>query len=683
LNQSKTTKEFRLESSYAPSGDQPQAIENLVRSLNLEKNKYQTLLGVTGSGKTFTIANVLNQIQKPALVIAPNKTLAAQLFNEFKEFFPQNSIEFFISYYDYYRPESYIPSSDTFIEKTSKINQEIDLLRHSATKAIFEEKDVIVVASVSAIYGLGAPDSYFESAFELVTGLSIERDDLVKRLLEIYFERNDYEFERGTFRVKGECLEVSPTYQEELIRIEFWGDEIEKIALLDPVTRKNLKVVKQIIIYPAKHYVANQNEIERSCQEIKEQLKKQVKFFKEQNKNLEAERIWQRTSYDLEMLKEAGYCNGIENYSSILEKRRVGEPPATLVDYFNRKFNQDWICVIDESHISVPQLGAMYKGDRSRKQTLVDFGFRLPCALDNRPLKVEEFWELSGEILFVSATPGKFERENSSQVIKQIIRPTGLIDPKIEIAKTENFLEDLLSRIKQQLEQKQRTLITTLTKKNAENLSDYFQELKLKSCWLHSDLDAIDRVEILRDLRQGKYDILIGVNLLREGLDLPEVSLVAILDADKEGYLRSSSSLIQTIGRAARNSCGKVILYADKITDAIQETLDTNRDYREKQTKFNEIHKITPKTIIKDNQKNILIDSLRSNQNKKNEETIIQELESQDLEISEIAKAIKNLEKKMQKAAKELDFEQATELRNKLFKLREFEKKKLSKKQKN
>ena len=673
------SKEFKLKSSYKPAGDQPRAIESLIDSLLNQRNKYQTLLGVTGSGKTFTIANVLAKTQKPALVIAPNKTLAAQLYNEFKEFFPENSIEFFISYYDYYRPESYLPASDTFIEKTSKINQEIDLLRHSATKAIFEEKDVLVVASVSAIYGLGAPDSYFESAFELRSGLSIEREELIGQLLKIYFQRNDYELERGSFRVKGEALEISPTYQEETIRIEFWDDEIERIVLLDSITQQVLKDLKEIIIYPAKHYVANQSEIERTCQEIKAQLKEQVKKFREQNKNLEAERLWQRTSYDLEMLKEAGYCTGIENYSSILEQRAVGEPPATLVDYFNRKFKQNWVCIIDESHISVPQIGAMYKGDRSRKQTLVDFGFRLPCALDNRPLKIEEFWELSGEVVFVSATPGKFEREHSSRVVEQIIRPTGLIDPEIEIINTKNFLEDLLTKIRAQILKKERTLITTLTKKSAEQLSDYFQELSLKSCWLHSDLDAIDRVEILRDLRQGKYDILIGVNLLREGLDLPEVSLVVILDADKEGYLRSSSSLIQTIGRAARNSCGRVVLYADKITSAIQETLRVNKDYRARQKEFNQAHNITPQTIIKDTSKNILIESIRSNQAKKEreeeEKKVFQELERQELEVSELPKAIQKLKKEMKKAAGELDFEKAAELRDKILKLEEFLKK--------
>ena len=667
---------FQVQSDYQPAGDQPKVIAGFTEILLSEKNKQQkfnTLLGVTGSGKTFTVANIIQNTQKPTLIIAPNKTLAAQLFNEFKDFFPHNSVEFFISYYDYYQPESYIPSTDTYIEKTAKINQEIDRLRHAATRGIFERDDVIVVASVSAIYGLGAPDSYFQAAIHICKGLPIGRDKFAQALIDIYFERNDFELDRGKFRMRGDCLDIMPTYEEELIRIEFFGDEIEKISLIEIGSGNKKADLDEIRIYPAKHYVADTSAIKETCEEIEKQLDTRVAELKAIGKDLEAARLLQRTRYDIEMLREIGYCNGIENYSSILEKRKAGEPPQTLIDYFVKRFEKDWLCVLDESHITASQIKGMCHGDLSRKQTLVDFGFRLPSARDNRPLKIDEFWQRTGSILFVSATPGEFERSVSSNTLEQVIRPTGLTDPIINIHPTKNQIDDLVERIRDKTKKEERVLITTLTKKSAEDLSEYLLNINVRARWLHSELKALERVELLRDLRMGEFDVLIGVNLLREGLDLPEVSLVAILDADKEGFLRSKSALIQTIGRAARNACGEVVLYADKITDSMQAAMDTVNNYRATQVAFNEEHGIVPETIKKSNS-NKLLESLKLT-NKSAEEMVADELVAQNLEMKDLPKVIKKLEEQMLSAARELEFERAGQIRDQLRKLRQLVKK--------
>ena len=667
---------FQVQSDYQPAGDQPKVIAGFTEILLSEKNKQQkfnTLLGVTGSGKTFTVANIIQNTQKPTLIIAPNKTLAAQLFNEFKDFFPHNSVEFFISYYDYYQPESYIPSTDTYIEKTAKINQEIDRLRHAATRGIFERDDVIVVASVSAIYGLGAPDSYFQAAIHICKGLPIGRDKFAQALIDIYFERNDFELDRGKFRMRGDCLDIMPTYEEELIRIEFFGDEIEKISLIEIGSGNKKADLDEIRIYPAKHYVADTSAIKETCEEIEKQLDTRVAELKAIGKDLEAARLLQRTRYDIEMLREIGYCNGIENYSSILEKRKPGDPPQTLIDYFVKRFDKDWLCVLDESHITASQIKGMCHGDLSRKQTLVDFGFRLPSARDNRPLKIDEFWQRTGSILFVSATPGEFERSVSSNTLEQVIRPTGLTDPIINIHPTKNQIDDLVERIRDKTKKEERVLITTLTKKSAEDLSEYLLNINVRARWLHSELKALERVELLRDLRMGEFDVLIGVNLLREGLDLPEVSLVAILDADKEGFLRSKSALIQTIGRAARNACGEVVLYADKITDSMQAAMDTVNNYRATQVAFNEEHGIVPETIKKSNS-NKLLESLKLT-NKSAEEMVADELVAQNLEMKDLPKVIKKLEEQMLSAARELEFERAGQIRDQLRKLRQLVKK--------
>ena len=668
---------FQVQSDYQPAGDQPKVIAGFTEILLSEKNKQQkfnTLLGVTGSGKTFTVANIIQNTQKPTLIIAPNKTLAAQLFNEFKDFFPHNSVEFFISYYDYYQPESYIPSTDTYIEKTAKINQEIDRLRHAATRGIFERDDVIVVASVSAIYGLGAPDSYFQAAIHICKGLPIGRDKFAQALIDIYFERNDFELDRGKFRMRGDCLDIMPTYEEELIRIEFFGDEIEKISLIEIGSGNKKADLDEIRIYPAKHYVADTSAIKETCEEIEKQLDTRVAELKAIGKDLEAARLLQRTRYDIEMLREIGYCNGIENYSSILEKRKPGDPPQTLIDYFVKRFDKDWLCVLDESHITASQIKGMCHGDLSRKQTLVDFGFRLPSARDNRPLKIDEFWQRTGSILFVSATPGEFERSVSSNTLEQVIRPTGLTDPIINIHPTKNQIDDLVERIRDKTKKEERVLITTLTKKSAEDLSEYLLNINVRARWLHSELKALERVELLRDLRMGEFDVLIGVNLLREGLDLPEVSLVAILDADKEGFLRSKSALIQTIGRAARNACGEVVLYADKITDSMQAAMDTVNNYRATQVAFNEEHGIVPETIKKSNS-NKLLESLKLT-NKSAEEMVADELVAQNLEMKDLPKVIKKLEEQMLSAARELEFERAGQIRDQLRKLRQLVNKK-------
>ncbi|HEY9886113.1 MAG TPA: excinuclease ABC subunit UvrB, partial [Vampirovibrionales bacterium] len=595
--------------------------------------------------------------------------LAAQLFNEFKEFFPENAVEFFISYYDYYQPESYIPSTDTFIEKTSKINEEIDRLRHAATRAIFERDDVLVVASVSAIYGLGAPDSYFQAAIRLCNALPIGRDDLGRGLIDVYFERNDFDLDRGRFRVRGDCMDIMPAYEDEIIRIEFFGDEIDRISLVEVGSGKTLEYVDEITIYPAKHYVADKSSIEDACEEIKRQLEIRVAELRAIGKDLEAARLNQRTLYDIEMMKEVGYCSGIENYSSVLEKRKPGTPPQTLIDYFDKRFGKDWMCVIDESHITTPQLQGMHNGDASRKQTLIDYGFRLPCARDNRPLKIDEFWQRTSQILFVSATPSEFEKQNSEEIIKLVIRPTGLVDPVIHIEPTKNQIDDLIERIRERTAKSERILITTLTKKSAEDLCDYLSNINIRARWLHSELKALERVELLRDLRLGEFDVLIGVNLLREGLDLPEVSLVAILDADKEGFLRSKSSLVQTVGRAARNACGEVILYADRITDSMQYVLDLNADYRSVQLAHNEKHGITPQTIKKAHS-NKLLEALKMS-NKSAEEIVADELAANNTDLKDLPKVIKKIEQEMMEAAKDLEFERATELRDQLRKLRQ------------
>jgi len=663
---------FKVHSEYSPAGDQPYAISELTNFLKNEyspKEKYFTLLGVTGSGKTFTMANTIQNINKPALILAPNKTLAAQLYNEFKDFFPENAVEFFISYYDYYQPESYIPSTDTYIEKTAKVNEEIDKLRHRATRSIFERNDVIIVGSVSTIYGLGEPDNYYQAAISIATGMPFGRNDFMTELISILFERNDFELTRGKFRVRGDVLDVFPTYEEELIRIEFFGDEIETIKLINPVDGKIIEKVEEIKIYPAKHYIANTDLLEGACKEIEKQLDIQVAKLQGMNKPFEAIRLNQRTRYDIEMLREVGYCNGIENYSPLIEQRKPGQPPKTLIDYFRQKFGNEWLCIIDESHISTPQIKGMQSGDASRKQTLIDYGFRLPCAKDNRPLSIDEFWDRTPQILFVSATPGNFEKENSIKIVEQVIRPTGLIDPIVQIRPTQNQIPELIEHIRIRAEKDERVLITTLTKRQAEDLSRYMEEAEVRARWLHSDLKPIERIEILRDLRMGEFDVLIGVNLLREGLDLPEVSLVAILDADKEGFLRSKSALIQTIGRAARNACGEVILFADRVTDSMQGAIDTIDKYREKQLAHNKKYNITPQTIKKA-QTNRLLEAFK-NTSKDVASILLDEMvENKAKSKTDIEALIKKLEEQMLLYAKQLDFERAAEMRDQLSTLR-------------
>lgn len=645
-------------SKHNPEGDQPKAIESL--SLGIKNNyKNQTLLGVTGSGKTFTIANVIQEVQKPTLIIAHNKTLAAQLYNEMKELFPHNAVEYFISYYDYYQPEAYIPRTDTYIEKSASINDEIDRLRHSTTRSLFERKDVIVVASVSCIYGLGLPENYFRGAMKVSVNESLDRDDLLRKLVNVHYERNDIELKRGTFRARGDVVEVCPAYENTIIRINFFGDEIEKISLIDSVSGKILEIREETIIFPAVHYLAGEDDLEETTKLIENELNTRLEELKSQNKLLEAQRLMQRTHHDIEMIKEVGYCNGIENYSRIIERREPGTPPATLLDYFP----DDFLLVIDESHVTVPQLRAMYNGDQARKATLIDYGFRLPCAKDNRPLKFEEFRERIHQTIFVSATPADYEKETSDQIVEQIIRPTGLIDPDVIIRPIQNQVDDLISEIKIRTEKKERILITTLTKKMAEDLTEYFQQLGLRVRYFHSGIQSLERVEILRDLRLGEFDVLIGVNLLREGLDLPEVTLVAIMDADKEGFLRSETSLIQTIGRAARNSCGKVILYADKITQSIQKAKDETDRRRSMQMEYNRIHNITPKTIVKEIKNNLLemVNSFRDV-----EEIIAEQMVEVGASVKDLPKIITKLEKDMHSAAKLLDFERAAEIRDKL-----------------
>lgn len=659
---------FKIKAPFKPAGDQPKAIQEL--KIGIEKKlRYQTLLGVTGSGKTFTIANLIAETQKPALVIAHNKTLAAQLCNEFKEFLPESAVEYFISYYDYYQPESYIPQTDTYIEKVASVNDEIDRLRHSTTRSLFEREDVIAVASVSCIYGLGVPEIYYESAIKIKKDQIIDRDDLIYSLVGIYYERNDIDFLRGKFRVRGEIVDIFPVYEENILRIEFFDNKIENLTVVNPTTGEIIEAINEITLYPAKHYVADESTIESNCKEIKKELQERYDELKSLGKDVEAQRLLQRTKFDLEMLKEVGYCTGIENYSRILEGRKPGEPPKVLIDYFNKKFGKEgWICIIDESHVTVPQLSGMYYGDMSRKSTLVDYGFRLPCAKDNRPLKSEEFWSRVTQVVFVSATPGDYELKISDEVVEQIIRPTGLVDPEIEVRATQGQIDDLIKEIKIRVAKKERVLISTLTKRMAEDLTAYLAGCNLKVRWLHSEIVALDRIEILRDLRLGEFDVLVGVNLLREGLDLPEVSLVCIMDADKEGFLRAERALVQMIGRAARNACGKVILYGDKITDSMKKAIAETERRRKLQIEYNKEHNITPKTIIKSHA-NPILDSLRSN--KDMEEIVAEELAYEKLDIKDLPKVLKKVEKEMKNAALLLDFEKAAKLRDKLYALRE------------
>lgn len=656
-------KKFELVSKYKPSGDQPKAIEELVDGL-IKGDDAQTLLGITGSGKTFTIANVIQKIQKPTLIIAHNKTLAAQLYNEFKELFPNNAVEYFISYYDYYQPEAYIPRTDTYIEKSASINEEIDRLRHNTTRSLYERKDVIIVASVSCIYGLGLPESYFKGTIQIKVGDTLDRADLIKHLVMTQYTRNDLVLERATFRARGDILEIMPAYEKIITRIYFFGDEIEKIVKIDNLTGEIIETPESVLIYPAVHYIAYDENEDETISMIKTELQNRVVELESQNKILESQRLQQRVKYDIEMIKEMGYCSGIENYSRIIERRPIGSAPATLLDYFQG----DFLTVIDESHVTLPQLNGMYHGDASRKNTLVEYGFRLPCAKDNRPLKSEEFFAKVGQKIYISATPSDFEKQTSEQLVEQIIRPTGLVDPKISVRPIETQIADLKVEIEKRAKKEERVLITTLTKRMAEDLCDYFLQEGIRVRYLHSGIKSIERVEILRDLRLGEFDVLIGVNLLREGLDIPEVSLVAIMDADKEGFLRSETSLIQTIGRAARNACGEVIMYADKITDSMQKAIDETNRRREIQLEYNKKYGIIPQTIKKPIENNLLslVASYRDL-----EDIVAEEMVDLGIDKKDLPKLISKLEKDMHKAAKILDFERAAEIRDQLKKLRE------------
>ena len=657
---------FNLKSPFEPTGDQPKAIAKLTDSI-LAGNTFQTLLGATGTGKTYTAAQVIANVEKPTLVLAHNKTLAAQLCNELRQFFPDNAVEYFISYYDYYQPEAYLPVTDTYIEKTASINDEIDMLRHSATRSLFERQDVIVVASISCIYGLGMPAEYLNAAIKLQVGVEVPLGDLLRSLVSVQYSRNDIELERGNFRVRGDVLEIIPAYEDRIIKIEFFGDEIDSIQYIDPITRETLADLQQISIYPARHFVTPESQLEQACEDIKTELEEQLKNLEQANKLLEYQRLEQRTRYDLELLQEVGYCNGVENYSRHLAGRKPGSPPECLVDYFS----DDWLLIVDESHVTVPQIRGMYNGDQARKKVLIDHGFRLPSAADNRPLKAEEFWQKVNQCIFVSATPGTWEIEQSQgQVAEQIIRPTGVIDPEIIVRPTTNQVDDLLGEIKNRVKLAQRVLITTLTKRMAEDLSEYFSERDVRVQYLHSEIKAIERIEILQALRQGEFDVLIGVNLLREGLDLPEVSLVAILDADKEGFLRSTSSIIQTIGRAARHVSGQAILYADNLTKSmINAIAETNRR-REIQIAYNKEHNITPQPIIKKSENSILsFLDLSRRLNSEQLEEIYQQ--SDELPLEKIPEIIEQLEAQMKEAAKNLEFESAAQYRDRIKHLRD------------
>ncbi len=654
---------FKIHSKYSPAGDQPKAIEELVKGVQ-NGDDAQTLLGITGSGKTFTIANVIERIQKPTLIIAHNKTLAAQLYNEFKELFPENAVEYFISYYDYYQPEAYIPRTDTYIEKSASINDEIDRLRHNTTRSLYERNDVIIVASVSCIYGLGLPENYFRGSVELKVGDAVDRDDLLKHLVSVQYTRNDLVLERSTFRARGDIVEIMPAYEKVVTRIYFFGDEIEKIVRIDNVSGEILEMPESVVIYPAVHYLSYDENVDDTIAMIRKELQDRLAVLNSENKLVEAQRLEQRVKYDIEMIKEMGYCSGIENYSRIIERRAPGTPPATLLDYFRG----DFLTVIDESHVTLPQLKGMYRGDAARKDTLIEYGFRLPCAKDNRPLTSEEFFQRVGQKIYISATPAEFERKTSTQLVEQIIRPTGLVDPKISIRPIDTQINDLKNEIKKRAEKNERVLITTLTKKMAEDLTDFFIQEGIRVRYLHSEIQSIERVEILRDLRLGEFDVLIGVNLLREGLDIPEVSLVAIMDADKEGFLRSETSLIQTIGRAARNACGEVIMYADRITESMEKAISETERRREIQLAHNKKYGIVPQTIKKPIENNLLslVASYRDL-----EDIVAEEMVDLGVEKKDLPKLIDKLEKDMHKAAKILDFERAAEIRDKLKKLRE------------
>lgn len=648
---------FKLHSEYKPTGDQPQAIEYLSKGIK-EGKKFQTLLGVTGSGKTFTMANIIQKVQRPTLVLAHNKTLAGQLYSEFKEFFPENNVEYFVSYYDYYQPESYIPSTDTYIEKDSSINDEIDKLRHSATLSLFETRDVIIVASVSCIYGLGDPIDYQEMMLSLRPGMSKSRDQVLKKLISMQYTRNEIDFKRGTFRAKGDIVEIYPSDQSEsAVRVEFWGDEIEKIVEINALTGKPIGTRRHILISPASHYVTTKDKMERAIVTIEQEMEERVKYFKSQNKLIEAQRIEERTNFDIEMMKETGFCSGIENYSRHISGRPVGSSPYTLFDYFPK----DFLLLIDESHATIPQVKAMYNGDRARKESLVNYGFRLPSAFDNRPLTFKEFEERINQVVFVSATPADYEKEHSKDnVVEQIIRPTGLLDPKIEVKPVTNQIDDLLEQIRLRIEKKERVLVTTLTKKMAEDLTEYLKSLDIKVNYIHSDTKALERMKIIRDLRLGEFDVLVGINLLREGLDIPEVSLVAILDADKEGFLRSERSLIQTIGRVARNTDGTVIMYADELTESMEKAISETNRRRKIQEEYNKKNGIIPKTIKKSVRDNIKVTDVKDI-----------EVEYKLEKAEDIKETIAKLTDEMLKCATEMEFEKAAELRDKI---RELEK---------
>ena len=652
--------DFKLHSEYKPTGDQPQAIESLVEGFKAG-NQFQTLLGVTGSGKTFTMANVIAALNKPTLIISHNKTLAGQLYGEMKEFFPENAVEYFVSYYDYYQPEAYMPASDTYIAKDSSINDEIEKLRLSATASLSERKDVIVVASVSCIYGLGSPDEYQDMIVSLRPGMQKERDEVIKELIEIRYERNELDIERATFRVRGDTVEVYPAEGgDNLIRVEFFGDEIDRITEVDPLTGRVKRALEHIAIFPASHYVIHMDKIREGCDRIEEELRDRIKFFKSQDKLIEAQRISERTNFDLEMLRETGFCSGIENYSAPLNNTPPGGTPLCLMDFFP----DDFLIIIDESHITIPQIGGMYAGDRSRKTVLVDYGFRLPSALDNRPLNFGEFEDKIDQMLFVSATPNKYEEEHELNRVSQIIRPTGLLDPEVSVRPVEGQIDDLLSEIKKEVAGHHKVLVTTLTKRMAEDLTDYLKEVGIRVRYLHADVDTLERAQIIRDMRLDVFDVLVGINLLREGLDIPEITLVAILDADKEGFLRSQTSLIQTIGRAARNSEGHVIMYADTITDSMRNAIDETNRRRAIQMKYNEENGITPQTIQK------AVRDLISISKEIEQEQMRFEKDPESMSKDEIVKLVAKIEKQMRKAAADLDFETAAELRDKMVELK-------------
>ena len=654
-------KEFELVSKYAPEGDQPEAIKKLVKGIN-DGVKHQTLLGATGTGKTFTVSNVIKEVKKPTLIIAHNKTLAGQLYSEFKEFFPNNAVEYFVSYYDYYQPEAYVPQTDTFIEKDASINDEIDKLRHSATSALFERDDVIIIASVSCIYGLGSPEEYREMVVSIRSGMELERNQLLRRLVDIQYQRNDMNFHRGTFRVRGDVVEVFPASKDEhCIRIEFFGDEIERIREVDALTGEILGEREHVAIFPASHFVTREEKMRIAIENIEKELEEQLAHFREEGKLLEAQRLEQRTRYDLEMMREMGFCSGIENYSRHLTLRPAGSTPYTLLDYFPK----DFLMIIDESHVTMPQIRGMFNGDRARKEVLVNHGFRLPSAMDNRPLHFKEFEEHINQIVYVSATPGPYEEEHAPGVIEQIIRPTGLLDPNVDVRPIEGQIDDLLGEINERIAKNERVLVTTLTKKMSEDLTDYLKELGVKVQYLHSEIKTLERIEIIRDLRLGKYDVLIGINLLREGLDIPEVSLVAILDADKEGFLRSERSLIQTIGRAARNENGHVIMYADKMTNSMEIAISETKRRRAIQEAYNIEHGITPKTIQKD-----IRDVIRATQAAEAGENERAAKQYENLSKKDRQQVIARMEKEMKDAARALDFERAAELRDLILELK-------------